>query len=38
MPAAIATGQSSPYGITIAGNSVYWTNSGDGSIMKLTPR
>ena len=35
-PAAkvIASGQSSPYGITTDGSGVYWTNEGDGTIMR----
>ncbi len=34
-PAIIATGQASPTAIALDTGNVYWTNAGDGSVMKL---
>lgn len=31
----LASGQSAPSGIAVDGNSVYWTNGGDGTVMKI---
>jgi hypothetical protein len=34
-PVALASNLSSPWGIAVGGGSVYWTNSGDGTVMTL---
>jgi hypothetical protein len=35
---AIASGQNGPSALAVDSTSVYWTNSGDGTVMKLTPK
>jgi hypothetical protein len=34
-PTALASNLSSPWGIAVGGGNVYWTNSGDGTVMTL---
>ncbi len=34
-PATLASSLATPWGVAIAGTSVYWTNSGDGTVMTL---
>ena len=34
-PVALASNLSSPWGIAVGGGNVYWTNSGDGTVMTL---
>jgi sugar lactone lactonase YvrE len=34
-PTTLASGQSTPNGIALDTASVYWTNSGDGTVMKV---
>jgi hypothetical protein len=37
-PAILVSGQDRPLFITVDSTSVYWTNNGDGTVMKLTPK
>jgi sugar lactone lactonase YvrE len=33
-PVALFSGQNKPYGIVVDGETIYWTNNGDGTVMK----